>query len=288
MKKIAFVTYAGLKRLSEDDRLAIPALQARGVEVEATVWNDPLVEWSRYAAIVLRSTWDYSDHFEEFSNWLDCMEAARVPLWNPVGVVRSNLRKDYLKDLSAGGIAIPETVWLGDRWPSDLTATLWHLGWKQAVAKPRIGHSAKGVFLVREDGSLRTPDGRAMTGPLPPAKDYFLQEYLAEIGSSGEWSLVFLEGEFSHAVLKRPHVRDFRVQEEHGGSQEAAVPPQWLLDQACVVDLIPNPWLYARVDGVIRDGQFMVMELELVEPALFFKYDAGAPMRFADAVLQRI
>lgn len=289
LKRIAFVTWRGLADLSEDDRAAIAPLRDRGIVVEPTVWSDANVDWTQYVAVVLRSTWDYSDHHDEFLAWLDRMESARIPLWNPVELVRWNLRKTYLRELSHCGVRIPDTVWLGETWPEDMASMLREKGWRRAVAKPLIAHSAKGVFLAREDGGIVHPDGSAPKGSLPNAKDYFIQEFLPEIETTGEWSLVFFRGSLSHAVLKKPARRDFRVQEEHGGSQSRADPPPELLDQAAgLLQFIPKPWLYARVDGVVRDGLLLVLEVELIEPTLFLAYSSQAVERFAQAILDVI
>ena len=113
-----------------------------------------------------------------------------------------------------------------------------------------------------------------------------VQPFLAEIQTAGEWSLIFLGGEYSHATLKRPRAGDFRVQEQLGGSAEPARATPALIEQArAVVASISGPWIYARVDGLEIDGVFTLMELELIEPSLFLATDPQAPARFAEAIL---
>jgi glutathione synthase/RimK-type ligase-like ATP-grasp enzyme len=116
--------------------------------------------------------------------------------------------------------------------------------------------------------------------------DALVQAFAPEIERSGEWSFVFFGGAFSHAVLKRPAPGDFRVQTELGGSAVPLDPPPALLDQAAtVMGKVQGRWLYARVDGIERDGRLVVLELEMIEPFLFLGQDPQAPARFADAIL---
>ncbi|UPT73268.1 MAG: hypothetical protein M0D55_15465 [Elusimicrobiota bacterium] len=116
-----------------------------------------------------------------------------------------------------------------------------------------------------------------------------IQPYLAEIAAEGEWSFVFLGGKFSHAVLKTPKGGDFRVQEEHGGRTTAAVAPAALIAQAReAARLSPGPQLYARVDGVRRGSELVVVEVELIEPSLYLQFAPGAAKALAAAVKERL
>jgi len=112
-----------------------------------------------------------------------------------------------------------------------------------------------------------------------------VQQFIPGIRTRGEWSLSFFAGRFSHAVIKTPKAGDFRVQAEHGGSERRVPPPDFVLAAAkrALAALAEVP-LYARVDGVENDGQFLLMELELIEPTLYLTHDPEAPARFADAI----
>jgi hypothetical protein len=113
-----------------------------------------------------------------------------------------------------------------------------------------------------------------------------VQRFINEVLTIGEWSLLFFNNEFSHAVIKLPKVGDFRVQEDFGGSSEAAIPPPQLVEDARhILSLIDEPLLFARVDGVEIDGRLCLMELELIEPFLFLGYDPAAPRRLAEAIV---
>ena len=116
--------------------------------------------------------------------------------------------------------------------------------------------------------------------------DFFYHAFLPEIATEGEWSLIFLGGVFSHAVLKRPAADGFLVQREHGGTSVPADPPPRLVDDAALaLGAAPGRTLYARVDGVRRGDRLVLLELELLEPDLFFRFGPAAPERFAEVLL---
>lgn len=282
--RIAFVTYANLPHLSDDDRLAVGDLRRRGAEVEPAVWDDPDVRWSRYDRVVIRSCWDYHKRLEEFLGWLDRMEREEVPLWNPARVVRGNVDKAYLAELAATGLPVVPTAHLERGAAADLAGLLDAWGWDEVVIKPSVSASA---FRTRKIGRAEAAEAQRELDEILAASGVLIQPFMAEIQSGGEWSLIFLGGDFSHAVLKRPRAGDFRVQQELGGSAELAVPPDSLIEQArAILRQIPGPWLYARVDGVETGGAFTLMELELTEPSLFLELAPQAPARFAAAILK--
>lgn len=282
--RVAFVTYSGLPDLSEDDRLTVEELRRRGAEVEPAVWDDPGVRWDRYDRVVIRSCWDYHKRLAALLGWLDRMEREAVPLWNPVSVVRGNVDKSYLVDLAAAGLPVVPTVYLEQGAAADLAGLLDERGWSEVVVKPSVSASA---FRTRRIGRGEAPGAQAELDELLASSGVLIQPFMTEIQSGGEWSLIFLGGDFSHAVLKRPREGDFRVQQELGGSADLTVPAASLIEQArAILGQIREPWLYARVDGVEAGGTFTLMELELTEPSLFLGSDPQAPARFAAAILK--
>lgn len=282
-KRIAFATHGGLPGLSADDRLAVAELSRLGVEVDATVWDDPGVSWDRYDSVVIRSCWDYHLRPGEFLHWLSRLEQEGVSLWNPAPVVRANVDKGYLVDLAAAGIPVVPTVRLDPGESVDLARLLAERGWDEVVVKPSVSASAFRTRRVRRE---EAPAAQADLEEMLAVSGALVQRFLPEIQTGGEWSILFFGGEYSHAVLKRPKAGDFRVQEELGGSSVPERPSPTLIEQArAIAGTIPAPWLYARVDGVETGGVFTLMELELTEPLLFLGWDSQAPARFAKAVL---
>ncbi|HEV7507139.1 MAG TPA: hypothetical protein VGS07_19775 [Thermoanaerobaculia bacterium] len=282
--RIAFVTSAGWPNLTDDDRLAVAELIRRGAEVQPAVWDEPTVDWSSFDRVVLRSCWDYHLRLPEFLSWLDRMERAAVPLWNPPALVRVNADKAYLEPLAASGVPVVPMVRMEKGEPADLAAILDERGWAEAVVKPAVSASAFRTRRLRQDeaGTAQEDFAGMLAGSA-----VLVQPFVPEIQTRGEWSFLFFAGEFSHAVLKRPRDGDFRVQHELGGSAALERPAPVLVEQArAVCERISGPWLYARVDGVELAAGFTLMELELIEPSLFLSYDPQAPGRFADAVLR--
>jgi len=284
LKQVAFVVDSNHGDYTPDDGLAVSALNAADIHVSAPVWNDPTVDWTRFDLVVVRTTWDYSRNIDAFLNWLDRLETAQIKLWNPPSIMRWNADKNYLREMETRGAAILPTAWYGSGMVVDLVTELAQRGWSDVVVKPTVSA-----------GSRRTWH---LTAPFTEADQSHLSEILIDSGAmiqpfaesiltEGEWSFVFFNRQFSHAVLKKAQQGDFRVQIQFGGAANPVEPPPTLLTQAAqVLDQVESPLLYTRVDGVNVDGRFQLMELELIEPRLFLSTNALAPTRFADAILQ--
>jgi glutathione synthase/RimK-type ligase-like ATP-grasp enzyme len=168
----------------------------------------------------------------------------------------------------------------------DLKAVLERRGWDEAVVKPAVAVGSHGAW--RTARAATAADQPRFAGQLG-ARDVLVQPFLPEVVSQGEWSLVFFGGEYSHAVLKRPAEGDFRVQEHLGGSSVPAEADQALVDQGrSALAAVGQPLLYARVDGVERDGQLVLTELEIIEPSLFLGLAPGAGQQFAEAIVRQL
>lgn len=285
-QRIAFVTCEQLPDIHGDDRLVADALQRRGFEVTAAVWNDPAIDWRQFASVVIRAAWDY--HLDEagYAAWLRRCEGEHVNLWNPAAAVLANLDKRYLADFADAGVAIVPIEYVERGTRQSLRALLERRQWSRAVIKPAVSASAYGTWRTSLDTVAADQtrfDEEAMQRSL------LVQPFVEEIITSGEWSTVFFDGEYSHAVLKKPAAGDFRVQEELGGRGEPGDPSPAVIEQAQrVLSHASKPLLYARVDGVVRDGAFLLMELEINEPYLYIASSNRAAERFADAILRTV
>lgn len=282
--RLAFVTFRALPQLSDDDRLAVRDLGKHGVTVESAVWDSPLVDWSIYDAVVLRSPWDYHERADEFEAWLARVERLGVPVWNPPNLVRWNMDKRYLLDLAARGVNTVPTRHIVRGSTVTLAEVLALTGWRDVVYKPAVSASGfRTARLTTGDESAHEP----AFATLVREHDVLVQPFLPEVVEDGEWSLVFLGQQYSHAVKKRARAGEFRVQSGYGGSVAADAPRGALIAQAeALVSHLPSPWLYARVDGCETEGQLVLMELELVDPELFLSYHPSAPRRFSAALRQ--
>jgi glutathione synthase/RimK-type ligase-like ATP-grasp enzyme len=286
MARIAFVTFRGRPDFAPDDLLAATALRARGATVLPAAWDDAAVRWESFDTVIIRSCWDYYRRLPEFVRWLELLGRTGAAVWNPPEVLRWNLDKRYMRDLEDQGILIVPTHWCDDPDGPSLTDILRETGWATAVVKPAISAGAYETRIVTT---------RSDTAEEPWFRDQvssgtvMVQPFLREIREEGEWSLCFLGGSFSHAVRKTPKQGDFRIQAQHGGIHIPAGPDASLLSAAeAVIAHAPGPLLYARVDGVIQGGRFLLMELELLEPTLYLDAHTEAPVRFARAILDVI
>jgi len=294
MPAIALATYASLPTLAADEQALMECLAALGVRACAAVWDDPSVVWHEYDGVVVRSCWDYHLRHDDFFRWIDRVTAAGVRIWNSPTILRWNSRKTYLHDLLIGGVRTVPTVWLPPDHPRAKTASLATIvadtGWERVVVKPIISASAHETWSVTMDEARdAAAELDARLRGLIARPGVMVQPFLREVESDGEWSLVFFGGVFSHAVRKYAALGDFRVTREWGGSHERMTPAPNVIRQADrALRAAPGESVYARVDGVLVDGDLVVTELELLEPSLFLDDDPAAPMRFAQAIAQRI
>jgi glutathione synthase/RimK-type ligase-like ATP-grasp enzyme len=257
-------------------------LTSLAMQPGARSWDAPGEPWEAYDAVVLRSSWDYHLRTQEFLAWLDDLERRAACVFNPVPTLRWNATKTYLADLSAAGIPVVPTVWIDAGAGTKLGEVIEDRGWPEAVVKPTISATAYETWRV---AGGPTWDDVARFARLLGLRSMMVQRYLPSIEVDGELSLVFLGGRYSHAVRKRPLPGDFRVQHEFGGTIEAATASGRLVEVAArALAETPDSCLYARVDGCVEDDRFLLMELEVVEPSLFFHYDAGSARRLADAI----
>lgn len=259
-----------------DDELAVEAVKKLGWNVETVSWREKAVDWNDFEAVVLRTTWDYQREPEAFLEVLRKIDKSKARLENPLKTVEWNLSKEYLRDLESAGIKIVPTVWGEEKITESLFKNwLAHFGADELVVKPLVSATAEFTYRLKDF----TPELTEVFA----ARKYMVQPFMPNIVSEGEFSLFYFGGEYSHTILKTPKPKDFRVQEEHGGVIQKVMPTAKLLKAGReVFEFIAPVPLYARVDFV-RDSRedFALMELELIEPALYFRMEKQAPERFA-------
>jgi glutathione synthase/RimK-type ligase-like ATP-grasp enzyme len=289
VEEIAIATGRAWKDLPDEERQLASELERRGFRCAAAVWDDPAEAYGPGRAVLVRSCWDYHLRIREFLDFLGRLESAGGRVLNPVPLLRWNSDKRYLLDLRRAGVRIPESrvVERGGSAPA-LRAAIEDLAQGgAAVVKPLVSASAHETRRV-ERGDVESELPRLER--LARGADLLVQEYVVDVASRGEWSLVHLGGAPSHAVLKRPAEGDFRVQAEHGGTVAPAVPPARLVAAAeRAIAAAPGDPVIARVDLVdAAPGEPILMELELIEPQLFLATAPGSAARCADAVARRL
>lgn len=286
MSRAAFLTLSDPSGFVIDDDLAIAPLGRRGCEVETIPWNRREVDWKRYDIAVIRSTWDYQHHAEAFFATLAVIERSGTTLVNGIDIVRWNMRKTYLRELDARGVTTVPTLWRDGLRRGELVPLFDELQSEEAVIKPVMSGNAEGAWrLDHALAQVLSPEIEAYFATRP----LMIQPFEQGIAREGEFSMIYFNGLHSHSILKVPKKGDFRVQEEHGSEIRSIVPePALLAAGDAAIAAIGQILLYARVDLVRSGNGFRVMELELVEPALYLRMDPGASDRFADAVVARI
>lgn len=286
MSAIALATTAGLPETDQDERPLLAALARRQVDSGLVVWDDPSVAWDSFGVVVVRSTWDYTGRRDEFVAWAERVEAV-TQLWNPADVIRWNTHKAYLIELEERGAPIVPTAWLGqgDRIPlGDLMADR---GWERAVIKPAVGAGAEGLHVVERHAielAQHHLDAILRHG------DAMVQPFLDRVVEEGEWSLVWIDGAYSHAVRKRPAAGEVRTQVDFGAAYEHVEPDDEMRALAgWVLEATGHDLLYGRVDLIRdRDGAPQLSELELTEPSLYLSWVPEAADRLADAIIHRL
>lgn len=280
MKKCAFLTMDNLEDFESYDNLLVEPFAERGWQVEFVSWRHTGIDWDNYEAVIIRSPWDYQKDPEKFLSVLEDIDHSSARLENNLELVRRNIHKIYLRDLEDRGVNIVPTLWR-NFFRSDTFEKLFDvLETDEIIIKPVISANADDTFRLTGDTGLATLRKLETTFS---NRAYMVQPFMQYIIDEGEFSLFFFGNTYSHTVLKTPAEKDFRVQEEHGGKLRKTEPDPVLLNQAqeVIQTIRPEP-LYARVDYV-RTGtdSFALMELELIEPSLYFNMDPDSPERFA-------
>ena len=286
--RCAFLTLDDPSGYTVDDHLAVAPLARLGWSVDDVPWRRPNVDWEKYDAVVIRSTWDYAKDPDAFLDVLTVIARSGARLFNPLDLVTWNIRKTYLRDLASRGVSIVPTVWRERLGRGELHDVIDEVGADEIVVKPVIGASARGAFRVSKSASVEEV---GVIEAWYADRALLAQPFVRAISTEGEFSLFYFDGAFSHAIRKKPKPADYRVQEEHGGSNVAVrATPELLGSGARVLTSLDVTPLYARVDFVRANDAtgYWLMELELIEPSLYLRMDAEAPERFAVALHERV
>ncbi|MFL6729707.1 MAG: RimK family alpha-L-glutamate ligase [Sphingomicrobium sp.] len=253
------------------------ALRRHGVIVHAVPWTDP-DDLSNYDLILPLVAWGYHHDYGPWLRLLNRFDAERLPVVNPTSLLWWNSDKTYLTDLAAKGVPTVATIDVEKLNHANLAAAAARFGTPELVVKPPISASAAGTHRVRVGDAIPAAAlGRRM----------IIQPFVSTIATEGEYALMLFDGRYSHTVVKRPAAGDFRVQEHFGGVTLPAGPPPGAIELARqALAAAPAHATYARVDIVPDDdGILRIMELELIEPALFLDHAPDGGEAFSQAIL---
>lgn len=311
---IRFVTCNQYPQGTPDDRLVLEPLASHGLQAEFSIWNDHSVDWRDGRTVVIRSPWDYWEAKDQFLDWLKMLEETEVPLQNPMPVLKWNFDKIYLQDVQKKGHLMTPTIFHKFTDAASLlhvVTVAWkdmkeQFPWmKKLIVKPRVSANAWKTYVIREQELAKAAGMSSLdrdSGHFPnttrfqktltenfatfvSGENLMIQPFLEDVLEQGEWSLFYFWGEWSHTCLKTPANNDFRVQEEHGGLIREMLAPDVVRKAADAIAAdFTQDLLYARVDLVLDQGRPLLMELELIEPALYLRMSDVAPGNFARAL----
>ncbi|MFV8269751.1 ATP-grasp domain-containing protein [Flavobacterium sp. GT2N3] len=283
--KIAILTCEKLPDLNPEDQKIIPALAKHNIDAKPVIWSDKTINWTDFDYLIFRNTWDYFEKEIEFKIWLDQIEKLGIKTLNPIEIIKQNIHKFYLREMEKQGVTILPTVFI-DKTNHLNLAELIPPHWKKAVVKPAF---SAGSYLTEVFEKADIQEISAKYKSIAAEKELLLQEFMPEIQTLGETSFIFFNKKFSHAVNKKPVDGDFRVQSLFGGKYNLVQPSLEMIEKAQkVVDTFKENLLYARVDGILIDNELCLMEIECIEPDLYFNLSENSLERFVTAIVELI
>jgi glutathione synthase/RimK-type ligase-like ATP-grasp enzyme len=286
--KIAYVCYNIQEKyitstVKDEDALLLDFLKKKGLDIHREVWTDEAINWPKYNLVLIKAPWDYHDNIATFYGWLDKLKNMSIPLLNPYEIIKWNSDKHYLQDISDSGLSIIPTLFIEKN--TTIGSTIFdQLSSGKLIIKPCISGGAKNTFVL-------TPDNfdlhQKNLNDLLKKEAFILQPFIKEIKTSGEWSFLFFDGAYSHSIIKKPRSGDFRVQHAHGGTIHTTEASPFQIETAKIfVNHFAKGCLYARVDGIMVNNKFLLMELELLEPFLFLSYHPKGFDNYYSALLK--
>ena len=289
--KVAIVSYESrgaypdYNALDEDIVLG-NILQELGIDFGLEIWSDTSVDWKQYSHLLIKSPWDYFDRYAEFLDWCQKIKELGLKVFNSIDTIIWNSDKRYLLEIYEKGFHIVPTQFINRGASPDLIDYFLKFGTDQLVIKPTVSGGSKNTLKLNEHNWKEQQD---QIDSLLQSEDFMVQPFINEISDPGEYSYLFFNGEFSHAVLKSPQKGEFRVQHFFGGNVTVINPSQEELDYIQkIVDEFASQTLYARVDGIWIEGVFYLMELELIEPYLFLFTSDKAKANYKAALSKKL
>jgi glutathione synthase/RimK-type ligase-like ATP-grasp enzyme len=279
------VVLASCTTLPEPDPDQAPteaAFRAAGMSVESRAWDDPGARWDDVGCVIIRATWNYPWMLDGFYGWIDATSKV-TSLWNPAPVVRWNAHKSYLLDLEAAGVPVTPTEVVRAGSTESLASILDRRGWSDVVVKPAVSAGSFRTLRARpSDGEL----GQAHLADLVSDRDALVQPYLASVETHGERANIWIDGEVTHAIRKSPR---WQGEDESVSTEATPISDAERALAAQAVAAVDGELLYARVDMAPgTDGAPILMELELIEPSLFFPQGPTGLDRLVQSVARRL
>ncbi|WP_425639224.1 ATP-grasp domain-containing protein [Algoriphagus yeomjeoni] len=290
MIHVAIVSYFSVgaydNNTLDENQMLSGILSELQISHEIVSWSDPEVKWEQFSLLLIKSTWDYFDYYPEFLSWIDKIKKLGIPALNSMDTILWNSSKRYLLEIESKGYPVIAGMILEKGMPiskenieSKITSKTW-------VVKPLVSGGAKNTLKINSENWENHVD---KIQSWVKEEAFLVQPFVTEIEEVGEYSLIFFNGMFSHAVLKTPASKDFRVQHYFGGTIKPVNPSESML-ASCqnLINEFAADSLYVRVDGVEIDSVFNLMELEMIEPYLFLAISAEALLNYKKAISSRL
>jgi glutathione synthase/RimK-type ligase-like ATP-grasp enzyme len=281
-KKINWYT----QQVLTEDKILKKSLEKKGLKVCKKNWNTKDFDWAKTKYAIFRSTWDYFDRFNEFFKWLDRTKE-KTKFINSSDIILWNIDKHYLNDLQKQGINIAPTIFIEKGNKLKIGDLFKETKWEEAVIKPAISGAARHTYRLNKNNYNKYND---VLNELILEESFLFQEFLNNITTDGEISMMIIGGKYTHAVKKRAKHGDFRVQDDHGGTVEtySASKHEILFAEKCI-KLCPNKVVYARVDVIYdNNNKISLSELELIEPELWFRNNEESSDLLAEEIFNLI
>ncbi|EDV28338.1 Cycloserine biosynthesis protein DcsG [Trichoplax sp. H2] len=253
-----------------EESLLIHCLRNVGLTAIRVAWDIPF-EWETVRCAIIRSTWNYSDYWESFKEWIHLTEKKTI-LINSADLCLWNIDKNYLFEFQEKKIPIVETIKLCNNDLRNIDNIFNKLQTQTIVVKPAVSAAAKNTFKIKRD---EIDEYKSILTDLISQKELLAQPFMEAYTTKGEMSFVVIDGKLTHSVLKVAKKGEFKIQDDYGGY----VFPYTASDQERhfaenVVEKCRTKPAYARVDAIYdSQNQLLLSEFEILEPELFFRFD---------------
>lgn len=282
MPKCVFLTISNTEGWFIDDDLVHEPLKKLGWQIKNIPW-DKETDWNEYDLVIIRSPWDYQDHLDQFFKVLKNIDESNAILLNSLKIVQWNINKEYLSDLEKKGGDIVPTIRKTGIKRTDILHAFDTFKTEEIIVKPMIGANADDTYRISKEKQNNFNEIEKVFSKRP----CMIQPFMNNIIEEGEFSLIYFDGVLSHTILKTAEPGDFRVQEEHGGGVIAIKEPEQNLVASAdkFMNMLEEKPLYSRVDLVrTPENSFALMELELIEPCLYFRFHSKSAESFAACI----
>ena len=258
-----------LSVVPNEDEMLLQLFSKHHHQVTLKVWDDPSVDWTSYDIIIIKSTWDYFiGKIEKFYQWLRFIKEKNIPCLNHPDLIKWNADKHYLLDIQSAGLNIVPSIIIEKNNLFYADDAFQKFKADELIVKPTISGGAMNTLRLNKNNAK---DHEAQINDWLKEQAYLIQPLKKEVIKQGEWSFLFFNGQFSHHLLKVAKEGEFRIQHFFGGK---IISPDFDRNIINIAQEYVNKFatnsLYARVDGVITENGFELMELELIEPYMFF------------------